>query len=379
PELPMGVKPPIGTLPAKPPVTGITPELPAGAKPPIGTLPPEPPTGSEIVAATALPASRELAVLTPCPMQQDPATIVDKNALTDVNCMGMQLEGNNSSNLTAIPSTEGREFGLETLWNTWADSNYVDIRDRRHDMDLSGHSASVALGFDRRLDGGLIAGMSLSLENNKSSAFANDMRNSSNGFNIGPYIAYPYSENWVFDGSLTFSHMNNQQHLLILDGDYSSQRYAISARANGQFPLGEALIRPKIGVYYAHNRSEAYALNGMIAGYALRLENEKSSVNTGSIDSAIEITQTFYTQNGTPWMPYAELLLGYEFARVNDGKILTGDLSLLDSSPWQGGVKVGVRSLLGRSSSIDASAGYLSLGQKDLNIWELRLFLSHAF
>jgi hypothetical protein len=78
-------------------------------------------------------------------------------------------------------------------------------------------------------------------------------------------------------------------------------------------------------------------------------------------------------------MPYGELSLRYEFDRINDGKIISGDLSMVDSTPWQGGAKVGVRTLLGRATSLDASVAYNSIGQHDLSLWEYRLYFAHAF
>ena len=79
------------------------------------------------------------------------------------------------------------------------------------------------------------------------------------------------------------------------------------------------------------------------------------------------------------WYPFAELGVRYEFERPNDGKILTGNLTLQDTSPWAGQARLGVRTLLSRQMFVEAGLGYLSIGQKDLDVVEGRVFLSVAF
>jgi len=74
-----------------------------------------------------------------------------------------------------------------------------------------------------------------------------------------------------------------------------------------------------------------------------------------------------------------EVGASYEFERPNDGKILTSDLTLVDSSPWSGQVHVGVRALLTSSFFIELKGAYLTLGQNDLDVWSAGLFLSYGF
>ncbi|WP_263532468.1 autotransporter outer membrane beta-barrel domain-containing protein [Paucibacter sp. TC2R-5] len=66
PELPMGVKPPIGVLPPAPPVTGVMPELPMGVKPPIGVLPPAPPV-TGVMPELPMGVKPPIGVLPPAP------------------------------------------------------------------------------------------------------------------------------------------------------------------------------------------------------------------------------------------------------------------------------------------------------------------------
>ena len=78
-------------------------------------------------------------------------------------------------------------------------------------------------------------------------------------------------------------------------------------------------------------------------------------------------------------MPYAEIGATYEFERPNGGQILTADLALVTPSEWAGTLRAGATMLLNKSVQVDASAGYLSFGQDDLNIWEGKLQVSFGF
>ena len=96
-------------------------------------------------------------------------------------------------------------------------------------------------------------------------------------------------------------------------------------------------------------------------------------------DGLLEINRDFILKNGTVIEPYAEAGVDCAFSRPNNGQILTGDLSYVDTSPWSGSISAGARMLLAKSLFIEASARYLSIGQSDLDIWEGRLFLSYGF
>jgi hypothetical protein len=78
-------------------------------------------------------------------------------------------------------------------------------------------------------------------------------------------------------------------------------------------------------------------------------------------------------------VPYAELGASYQFERPNGGQLLTGTLSTAVGSPWSGLLRTGARVLVSRSTFVEASLGYLSFTQNGLDVWEARLFVSHAF
>ncbi|RJG08807.1 hypothetical protein D3879_23370 [Pseudomonas cavernicola] len=80
-----------------------------------------------------------------------------------------------------------------------------------------------------------------------------------------------------------------------------------------------------------------------------------------------------------PARTYAEVGLSNEFERPNDGRMITGDLSLEKTSPWSGSLRTGVQALVAPDVFIDTSLGYLSFGQNGLDVWEGRVLLSIAF
>jgi len=78
-------------------------------------------------------------------------------------------------------------------------------------------------------------------------------------------------------------------------------------------------------------------------------------------------------------MPYAEFSAQYEFIRPNDGKIMTNTLTLEPTSPWTETLRLGTRSLVSPTTCLEASVGYLGLGHNGLDVWEGRIYVSHAF
>jgi outer membrane autotransporter protein len=295
------------------------------------------------------------------------------------DCIGIAPVETSNEEVDNAPITPGREFGVESLWNVWADTRYLDTTDRRHGLDIDGNMGSFVIGADRSLSNDLVAGVSLEVIHSRSNGFNNGMTSDSNGFVIAPYIGYQLSRNWAIDAYLGYGRTDNNQQIAVLEGDYTAQNYSVSIFANGQYPLGKAFVRPKVSLYYAHTRADGYDMSGSIFNTPISLRMPKSSYNYGIVETSAEVNRTFTTSGGTPVMPYAELTARYEFERVNDGDILTGNLSQASTSPWSGALRFGARAMLTRSTNFEASAGYLSLGQNGLDVWEFKLFLSHYF
>ena len=120
-------------------------------------------------------------------------------------------------------------------------------------------------------------------------------------------------------------------------------------------------------------------MEGDYRGLAVRLARDSDSDNQGNLTGTVEFSRVYYTRQGWPLMPYGELGLDYGFERPNDGYILTGELSSARTDPLSGTVRLGVRTLIGSEATLTTSAGYTSIGQDGLNIWEWRINLSKPF
>ena len=385
--------PPQGLMPTRPPLGGIN--RPGGVQPPIGTLPPQglmptrPPLGERpfipLPAPVTLPgrmtagqqaSERALNERTLCVMADERDQLTPEQRDQYPACPFTRAElaaGQVASQSQPVPLPEGRR------WNLWADEVYYDISDHREGLDMSGSTNVFSLGADTRLDNDLILGLSVARVDSKVDSFNGGMRLSAGGYNIGPYLAYPVSASWMLDGSLVYGWMDNNQDLLFLSGDYGSTSVGGSLGATGQYFWEETSVRPRLAVNYSHNRSDGYRMEGDYQGLALRLNQDSDSYNQGNMTGTVEFSRVYYTSKGLPLMPYGELGLDYGFERPNDGYILTGDLSSARTEPLSGTVRLGMRTLIGGEATLTTSAGYTSIGQDGLNIWEWRINLSKPF
>ena len=398
PSLPMGVTPPIATLPPTgltptapgavvPPTgtlppTGITPSVPMGVTPPIATLPPTglTPTapGAVVPPAGTLPPTTGITPSVPIDVTPPIATLPP----TDLT---PTAPGNNASLPDGIdyspevPLTEGRRFTQEPGWNLWVDSRFSDISDRRSGLDLDGKAGYVTIGADHRLNQDLAVGLMTIFERNRSSGFNDEWKVRSDGFSVGPYVAYRLNPQWSIDSSLGIGVLNNENQISVLKEEYETQRYALSMSATGQYNVDEVLLQPKFSLSYTHFRNEDHLMKGNVLGTPVTLNIEQQNFNYGVVESSLQISRGYTTDDGKVWFPFAEVGLNNEFDRPNDGLMITGDLSQEKSSAWTGTLRTGMQALLTPNTYIETSVGYLSLGQNGLDIWEGRLFFSYGF
>jgi outer membrane autotransporter protein len=349
------------------------PQLPGGVQPPIGTLPP----GNQEAIDVSLnqgAGGYAIAQQQPCVPYGAGSTVTGEQEYRGHDCAGVLPA------LGAAPLTQGRDLVADTEWNSWVDARYGNLSDHREGLDMGGRYSSVTVGVDRRVDNELIAGLSFGLNNSRNSGFSGDLVTESKGFTLSPYMAYQYSPNWVLGGSVAYGQTDNSQRIVILNGDYTSRLYSMSLNANGQYPLDNGvLVRPKAILFYGSNHAQSYDLQGTLLGRTLTLRSPKNSVQMGTLEPSVEFTRLYRSGGGAYVMPYVEAGVRYEFERPNDGRILTGNLSMAETSPWTGTMRLGVRALITPTTSIEAGYAYLSLGQSGLNIQEFKLYLSHAF
>ena len=403
PGLPGGVMPPIGTLPpgglmpgipggVVPPIavlppTGITPGLPGGVMPPIGTLPPdgvtpgEPGVGASSggvsgqgtgtsVGVNVPPGYQHGRVLPPTAQCIDPRYPDGTVTMTCTSPIPIGGE---------VAITPGRQFDFQSPWNTWMDARFVNAFDGRYGLDTESLAGVLTIGIDRRLSDDLVAGFSVSIESGQSDGYGGTMHSDFESYTAGPYVALRLSPRWAVDASASYSFADNNLELASLDGSYDSQQYSGSINVHGQYDFGAVGVRPKASLFYAHTAGDAYVLDGKVFGRSVSLQFPESDFGYGVTEASVEINRLFTAENGMRFMPYAEFGVDYEFERPNDGAIMTGDLTLATPSPWAGSARAGLRTLISETAFLEASAGYLSIGQDGLDAWEGRLYASFGF
>ncbi len=280
---------------------------------------------------------------------------------------------------SGVPLTPGRDLAAPALWNFWSDIRFADISDERYDRDSDTLARSLDMGLDRRITDDLVLGMSFSLEDSSTDAHSGSLDIDTEGFSFGPYAAYRLSKHWAIDASVTYGRYNNEVDLSVLGGDYDSERFSGQLSLHGQYKYGAYFIRPKASVNFAHVKSDGYGLHGSIFNFPVSVSLPGESYNYGVMEMSTEVSRFFRLPDGHPFLVFAELGAQYEFERPNDGKILAGDLSEVTPSPWAFSLRSGFRMLLNDNLQIEATGGYLSLGQEDLDVWEGKLHLSWSF
>ena len=282
-----------------------------------------------------------------------------------------------------VPLTPGRDLGVDKLWNAWIEAYAGSISDRRYGLDMKGRMSTLTIGVDRRLTPDIVAGASVSLEKSLTTGFNYNLRSQSTGFSAGPYLAILLSPNWAIDGSFSYAQSNIDLQLAILNGSYVSPQYISTVDLHGQYDVLGVYLRPKFTASYVHIISNAYDLTGHLSNPLftgdINLHLPKAKSNLGYSEASGEVSKIFIFANGTQIMPFAELGVHYEFERPNDGQILTGDFAFAIPAAWTGWVRSGVRISAFNSILFELKAGYLSLGQPGLDIWEGKARLSYGF
>ncbi|MBN8412561.1 autotransporter outer membrane beta-barrel domain-containing protein [Halomonas litopenaei] len=400
---PGGVVPPIGELgpegitPSLP--TRPTPDLPEGVSPPIGVLPggrptPEPLPGTVVGRVDAaqwmaghIPLPRDWCIDPrhdprlggqPLPDGSLPVLTCPENVLRE----HAQARTRNALEATLaeqVPITEGRQGEPGSPWNTWVDARYTDISDDRDGQDLDGDSQVVAVGVDRWVSDQAVAGVSFSVDSSHADNFGGAWENDSDGFSVSPYVAYRLSDRWALDASLIWRWGDNDSELATLEGSYDTRSFGGAVNAHGQYRWGQALLRPTLSLFYSHERSDDYDLQGDILGVPVDVDVPGDSYSTGLATASGEISRIYSVGDDGLVMPYAELGINWAFEQPNDGRYLNDDLEWENPSDLMGTLRTGARWFLDDTLLLEASAGYLSLGHDDLDIWEGKLYLSYRF
>lgn len=278
---------------------------------------------------------------------------------------------------TEAPITAGRDLLGDTQWNSWVDTSYTRIRDRRDNQDIDGSGGVVLLGADHRVDDAMVAGMMLSLENSRTDAYGGEQQIDVDGFMLGPYMAYQLSPTWSLYANVNMGHFNQDQQLSTLSGNGDVRRYTLTLNAEGQYALDEAYLRPKILLSYLYSSNQAYELSGSIEGSAISLRLPENDYKSGNLQPSLEINRQIDFSNGTVFVPYVEAGVSYAFERPDTSALYLSELD--EPSRFSGMMRLGARTLLGDSSMLDFNSSYQSIGTPGLDIWEAEVLFSHGF
>lgn len=393
PEIPVqrptgiGITPEIPVL--RPPGIGITPELPV-ITPPDPITPTVPPTISvpETVANAELSKRPdEFLVADTCAILEGdgqlyrneeglvytaPCTLVRQGGYYGVTVASLMQQSD-------VPLTPGREFAQEPLWNFWTETRGVYARDRRHSLDVEGYSGSMLFGVDRNFDDTTVIGVSGSFESSGSEGYDGGMTNEAYGLSIGPYVAHRLSREWAIEGSLGYMLHHNDLDVVVLEGDYFSHQLSAAGALHGQYHYEDWTLRPRFGLSYSTTFTEAYDLSGVIGSTPVTVDIGSDKFSYGEAEIAGEASTYVFINDDWLGVPYGELGLQYAYDRPNGGKILSGNLTLEDTSPVTGTFRAGMRFVYDDRIFFDLGAGYLSIGQNGLDIIEAKARISFAF
>jgi hypothetical protein len=288
-----------------------------------------------------------------------------------------ELDDSDPDNDVSI--TPGREFAPQALWNSWIDAYYFDFRDRRYNLDFDGRDSLVVVGTDRLLQPNLAVGLLVSFQNGHTTGFDDNWITNSNQITVGPYLGYQFSPTWALNASLGYGNSTNNVDIANFNGSYIAQSGSFEVDMIGQYAYQDLHLRIKPALFYSYIYTNAYQMSGNLAGINLNIPVPNDNFSLGLVAISFEINRDFKLKTFKVLEPFADIGVLYAFERPNNGKILTGNLSVASTSPWSGSVRLGARVMVSKSLYVSANGGYLSIGQAELNIWEARLYLSYAF
>jgi outer membrane autotransporter protein len=272
-----------------------------------------------------------------------------------------------------VPLTPGRDLGGASPWNAWIDFTQTRIDDDRGPLDTEATDNYLAVGIDYLFRPGLVVGVQLEADRTETEDASGLIEGSSQTAGIGAYFAAKTSPNWVVSGLLSFGQTETDLRVASLEGDYTRNRARASLTASGQYAYRNLLIRPSATLDYIRFSGADYTLSGPVLGAPQTILAEVPEASYATFTPELELSRPFMAGDDVV-MPYVRLGLSYELD--------TGDCSLPGASTddrLSGQTRVGTRMRLGGALFADASLGYLSAFQDDLDVVEGRIYLSMSF
>ncbi|MCF5908179.1 autotransporter outer membrane beta-barrel domain-containing protein [Aeromonas veronii] len=262
------------------------------------------------------------------------------------------------------------------LWQVWTDVRHTGVSDDRNEIDTSGHANSFLIGIHRSLGKDGLGGIAFANSKTSLGTFGSSVRNEGDSFFVGPYGGYRLDTHWLLDGWAAWGRTDNDTELDVLKGSFKTTTGLISANLTGGYDVGEYLLRPKLALFYSHNKSDAFDYTGSLP-YANQIYNVTLRVNENSFEYATseasgDISRIFTTTDGVQIIPALRLGVRYDIERPNDGQILNENLTMESTTPWSGSARIALAVTPQRHQRFEVITGYYSIGRQDLDLWDIR-------
>ncbi|WP_170425151.1 autotransporter outer membrane beta-barrel domain-containing protein [Ruegeria arenilitoris] len=278
--------------------------------------------------------------------------------------------------LVTPPLTEGRDFAPPTPWNVWTDFTFTQVEDTRGVRDLDVNDRYFAVGIDRLVTPALVLGVQAEFDNTDSSAFGGLFEQDTNGWAVGPYFALRMAENWTLNGLATVGQLSSDVSLLGLTGDFDRMRWRANLQATGEYEAGNFLIRPSLAFDYYRYEAKDFDLSGALLGIQRDIIVELDSAQYSTLTPEVEVSRPFLTQNGVV-APFATFGATYWIDNGQLGLVAPSVGQDQDDLLWS--TRLGVRARMGEAVFAEASFGYLSLFEDNLDATDASVFLSVSF
>ncbi|MCU0868274.1 MAG: autotransporter outer membrane beta-barrel domain-containing protein [Burkholderiales bacterium] len=282
-----------------------------------------------------------------------------------------QAPGANASDARDAGAS-GPPMGATGLWSVWADAQYTTIDDQRYGQSTSGRVVNGTVGVDRLFGDRLVGGVAMANERYNLTAYAGQVGIAVDGVTVGPYLGWKVTDTVVADAWVGYGRFDNALDLPASRADYSAARWFGSANLTTVADLGWIRLRPKATLFGSRDCADAFvdSLGFAAAG---------SRFSFGSAEASLEANRIFDPGPNLRVLPFVRVAVRNDFQRPLDGDLILADGTRQSTSPWGGTVRVGVRMLLDRRITLDASAAYNSVFQNDLKIVSTRVALTAYF
>ena len=197
------------------------------------------------------------------------------------------------------------------------------------------------VGVDSLVTSNLVLGLAGAYEGSDQNGYRNYVSTDTDAYVIGPSVGYRVLPKVVLDGWLGYAYQNVDTRIANAKGSYSVNQFFASLNATAQLDFEFIGIQPKLSFYYSHADTDDLKLKvGDLGGNRFgTLTVPINDQDVGLLDQSVEFNHAFAPTQDLLLMPYVRAGGRYAFQRPNDGKILSGDLTLVTSSPWSGNIR----------------------------------------